>query len=93
VLVIGLGFAVTEAVGTSLLVIIVSTVVALAERRPGREVEWAVIQPFAAAAAAGVLIGTRIGTRVSRRSLTRWFAVFVVLTAIFTGAEALVSLL
>jgi uncharacterized membrane protein YfcA len=52
-----------------------------------------VILPFAAAAAAGVLIGTRIGTRVSRRSLTRWFAVFVVLTAIFTGAEALVSLL
>lgn len=93
VLVIGLGFAVTEAVGTSLLVIIVSSVVALAERLQGSEVDWAVILPFAAAAAAGVLIGTRIGTRVSRRTLTRWFAVFVVLTAIFTGAEALASLL
>jgi hypothetical protein len=93
VLVIGLGFAVTEAVGTSLLVIIVSSVVALAERMQGGHVDWAVILPFAAAAAAGVLVGTRIGARVSRRSLTRWFAAFVVLIALYTGTEALTALL
>ncbi|MEZ5078605.1 MAG: sulfite exporter TauE/SafE family protein [Solirubrobacterales bacterium] len=93
VLVIGLGFAVTEAVGTSLLVIVVSSVVALAERLHGGGIDWAVVLPFAAAAAAGVLAGARLGSRVSRRLLTRWFAAFVVLTAIYTGAEALASLL
>lgn len=93
VLVIGLGFAITEAVGTSLLVIVVSSAVALAERLQGGEVDWAVILPFAAAAAVGVLVGARVGDLVSRRSLTHWFAALVVLTAVFTGTEALLALL
>jgi len=93
VLVVGLGFAVIEAVGTSLLVIIISSVVALAERLQGGHIDWGVVLPFAAAAAAGVLVGSRVGTRVSHRTLTRWFAVFVVASAIYMGTEALIALL
>jgi uncharacterized membrane protein YfcA len=91
-LVLTLGFGMTEAVGTSLLVIILGSAVALAERLGGGAIEWAVVLPFAAAAAAGVLLGSRLGERVSTEALTRWFALLVVATALYTGAQALAAL-
>ncbi len=92
-LVLSLGFAMTEAVGTSLLVIVIGSIVALLVRLHGGGVEWSTILPFAAAAALGVLFGSRLGERVSVDALTRWFALLVVATALYTGAEALASLL
>jgi uncharacterized membrane protein YfcA len=92
-LVLGLGVGMVEAVGTSLLVIIVSSLVALADRLHGGEVDWSVIAPFAAAAVIGVLAGSALGDRASSRALTRWFAALVVLTALYTGGEALAALL
>lgn len=92
VLVLGLGFGMTEAVGTSLLVIIISSLVALADRLHGGEIDWSVIGPFAGAAALGVLVGSALGERVSNEALTRWFAVLVVATALYTGGEALAAL-
>jgi hypothetical protein len=91
-LVLSLGFAMTEAVGTSLLVIVIGSIVALLVRLHGG-IDWATILPFAAAAALGVLFGSRLGERVSVDALTRWFALLVVVTALYTGAEALASLL
>ena len=93
VLVLGLGFAVTEAVGTSLLVIILGSLVALAERLHGGGVDWAVIGPFAAAAVAGVLLGAAFGERASQQAVTRWFAAIVIATALYTAADALTALL
>lgn len=93
VLVLALGFGVTEAVGTSLLVIIIGSLVAFAERLSGSSIEWGVIAPFAAAAVVGVLVGSALGERASNRDLTRWFAVLVVATAIYTATEALTALL
>lgn len=92
-LVLGLGFAMTEAVGTSLLVIIVSSLVALADRLHGGEVDWSVVGPFAGAAVLGVLLGSALGERVSSEALTRWFAVLVVATALYTAGAALAALL
>lgn len=92
VLVLGLGFGVTEAVGTSLLVIIIGSLVALADRLHGGAIEWDVIAPFAAAAAVGVLIGSALGERASSRTLTRWFAVLVIATALYTAVDALIAL-
>ena len=92
-LVLSLGFAMTEAVGTSLLVIVIGSIVALLVRLHGGGIDWATILPFAAAAALGVLFGSRLGERVSADALTRWFALLVVATALYTGAEALASLL
>lgn len=92
VLVLGLGFAVTEAVGTSLLVIIMGSTVALADRLHGSAIEWSVVAPFAAAAVVGVVLGSALGKRISGRMLTRWFALFVIATAIYTAAKALVAL-
>ncbi len=91
-LVIALGFGVTEAVGTSLLVIVIGSAVALAERLHGGGIDAGTIVPFAAAAGLGVLLGTSLGERISTAALTRWFAALVVLTALYTGAQALTAL-
>ncbi len=93
VLVLGLGFALTEAVGTSLLVIIIGSLVALADRLHGGAIDWAVIGPFAGAAVVGVVLGSALGDRASSQALTRWFAALVVATAIYTATEALIALL
>ncbi|HVW47626.1 MAG TPA: sulfite exporter TauE/SafE family protein [Solirubrobacterales bacterium] len=92
VLVLGLGFGLMEAIGTSLLVIIIGSLVALAERVGGGAIDWGVIVPFAAAAVAGVLVGSAVGGRVSTPALTRWFALLVVATAVFTATKAVIAL-
>jgi uncharacterized membrane protein YfcA len=92
VLVLALGFGMTEAVGTSLLIIIIGSLVALADRLQGGEVDWAVVLPFAAAAVVGVAVGAGLGERASSRTLTRWFFVLVVMTAIYTATKALTAL-
>jgi uncharacterized protein len=91
-LVLALGFGMTEAVGTSLLVIVIGSAVALAERLHGGGTDWATVLPFAVAAVLGVLLGGRLGERLSGEALTRWFALLVVATALYTGAEALAAL-
>lgn len=93
VLVAGLGFALTEAVGTSLLVMIISSFVALAERLHGSELDWVVIGPFTGAAVVGVLCGSVLGMRTSNEKLIRGFAVLIVATAIYTGGQSLATLL
>ena len=72
--------------------IIIGSLVALAERLHGGRIEWGVILPFAAAAAVGVLVGSGSGARL-HRALTRWFALFVVATAIYMATEAIMALL
>ncbi|MBS1894148.1 MAG: sulfite exporter TauE/SafE family protein [Actinobacteria bacterium] len=93
VLVIGLGLALTEAIGTSLLIIVIGSTVALAARLHGGEIDWTVIAPFAAAAIAGVVLGGTFSPRLSDRHLTRWFAGLVVLTALYTACKAAGGLL
>ena len=92
VLVLGLGFGLAEAAGTSLLVIVVGAAPALAERLGAAAIEWSVVGPFAVAALAGVLAGTWIGRRASAPAMARVFASVVVLTALYTGARALLAL-
>lgn len=91
-LVLGLGFGLPEAVGTSLLVIVLGSLVALFERLGNGAIEWSVIAPFAVAAMAGVLLGSTLGHRTSTAALSRWFAVLVVATAIYTATQALIGL-
>jgi uncharacterized protein len=92
-LVVGLGFAITEAVGTSLMVSIISSLVALADRLHGSELDWQVIGPFAAAAMLGVLLGSVLGLRTSSEALVRWFAGLIIGTALYTGAHSLAALI
>jgi uncharacterized membrane protein YfcA len=82
-----------QAVGTSLVVIAVNSGAALLARAGTAQFDWAVIAPFTLAAVAGSLAGKRVADRLPARSLTRAFAVLLVLVAVYTGAVGLAGLL
>ncbi|MCD9880768.1 sulfite exporter TauE/SafE family protein [Streptomyces guryensis] len=70
-----LGLRMRAAVGTSLLVITLNSVAALALRAGTADgLDWAVIGPFAGAAVLGAWDGKRLATKVSGQALQRIFA-------------------
>ena len=91
-LTLALGFNMPQAVGTSLLVITVNALVALAARGGPGAVEWSVALPFTTAALIGVGAGVRAADRLAARSLLRVFAALLVAVAVFTGVQAAVAL-
>lgn len=91
-LVLALDMAMPEAVGTSLLVIVVNTVVALGMRWGSGTVHWAAVVPFGIAAVVGVLIGTRVARTRDPRVLQRWFVALLVLVAAATAVRSVVAL-
>ncbi|MGI8632194.1 MAG: sulfite exporter TauE/SafE family protein [Solirubrobacterales bacterium] len=92
-LVLGLGFSMTEAVATSLLVIAMNAASGLIVRIADSGVDWAVALPFAASTLAGVLLGKRLADRTSDRRLTLAFAAVVVAVAVYTAIDSLLNLL
>ncbi|MFE2984921.1 sulfite exporter TauE/SafE family protein [Streptomyces sp. NPDC059262] len=70
-----LGLRMKTAVGTSLLVIVVNSLAALATRTGTADgLDWAVIAPFTAAAILGAWDGKRLATKISGNRLQRVFA-------------------
>lgn len=92
VLVVALGFPIAAAVGTSLIVIALNAAVALAARIGQADLEWAVIAPFTLAAVLASLGGTRLADRLPAKTLTRAFAVLLVLVAIYVAVRAVLGL-
>lgn len=91
-LVLTLGFAMPEAVGTSLVVIAINAGVALAMRAGSTEIDWSAALPFLVTAAAGTVVGGRIGERVDPKRLTAAFVVLLTVVALYTGISAAVAL-
>ena len=91
-LVLTLGFAMPEAVGTSLVVIAINAAVALAMRAGSSTIDWSAALPFLVTAAAGTVIGGRIGERVDPRRLTGAFVVLLSVVAVYTGVSAAIAL-
>ncbi len=91
-LVLVLGFPMTVATGTSLLVIALNAGVALAFRGGVGAVDWAVVAPFTAAAVLGVLAGRAVADRVPTRHLTAALGLLVLAVAVWTGIDAAVAL-
>ena len=89
---LGLGLAMPEAVGTSLLIIVGNAVVSLAGRGLGA-VDWSVAAPFAVAAGIGVVVGSRLSGRIPAERSTRAFGVLTIAVALYTGGQALTALL
>ena len=87
-----LGFNMPQAVGTSLLVIVLNTATTLAVRLGTTGVEWSVAVPFTVAALAGVLTGSRVADRVDAGVLVRWFAAALVALSLYMIATAITSL-
>jgi uncharacterized protein len=87
-----LGFNMPQAVGTSLLVIVLNAATTLAVRLGTTGVEWSVAVPFTVAALAGVLAGSRVADRMDARVLVRWFAGALVALSLYITTTAITSL-
>jgi len=87
-LVLALGFSMPEAIGTSLLVITINSLVALTTRLQPGSIEWGTVIPFTVASLIGVIVGSRLaGTRDSS-SLQRWFVGLLVVVAMYTAVRS-----
>jgi uncharacterized membrane protein YfcA len=91
-LVLALGFTMPEAVGTSLLVIAVNSIVALSTRLPGGTVEWGIVVPFTIASLIGVFVGSRLASTRDPSFLQKWFIVLLVVVALYTAGQSIVAL-
>lgn len=93
-LILLLGLPMRRAVGTSLLVLAMTSIVGLATRVTGPvDLDWPLVISFSAAAAVASLVAGRLSARVSARRLSRAFAVFLILVAIYTAINSVQGLL
>ncbi|MBS4729300.1 sulfite exporter TauE/SafE family protein [Mycobacterium sp. SM1] len=91
-LVLALGYEMPVAVGTSLLVIAISSAEALIFRLHSGGVDWPVAVPFTAAGFLGVIVGDAMANRVPAARLTRWFVWLLVVVAGYTAAHSLLTM-
>ncbi len=90
VLILGLGLA--EAVGTSLLIIAISSGFAIAERHGVHGVDASILVPFALTAMAAAMVGNLIAGRVPARRLNQGFIVLVILVACYVTVRSVLAL-
>lgn len=83
-----LKFSMPEAIGTSLLVVAITTAIALAVRLTSTGIEWGVTLPFTVAAVLGVVAGGRIADKIDAQKSARWFAAMLVAVAVYTAIHA-----
>ncbi len=86
-----LGFETKDAIGTSLVVIAINTVIALGMRHGQLDFDWALVLPFLGTVTAGVLVGSRVAHRIHADRLTRWFAVMLGVVALYTAASTVLG--
>lgn len=87
-LVVLLRFSMPVAVGTSLLVIALNSLVALAARAGHGGFVWPVVLPFTVAAVLASLAGGRVADRIDPATLTRAFAVLLIAVAVYVAGSA-----
>ncbi len=87
-LVLTLGFAMPEAVGTSLVVIALNAATALVLRAGSADIRWGDALPFLVLAVLGTLVGRRVADRVSPAVLTRGFVVLLLAVAAYTAVTS-----
>lgn len=91
-LVLVLGFSMPDAVGTSLLVIAINSVVATMTRLKPGVIVWSTVVPFVVASLVGVFIGGRLATSRDSSSLQRWFVALLVVVAVYTAVDSIIAL-
>lgn len=92
-LVVGLGWSMPVAIGTSLLVIVINSSASLSVRVATESFDWRVIIPVTIAAVIGTLLGKVASDRVSSTSLSRAFAALLVAVAVYTATTSVIGLL
>lgn len=91
-LVLALGFTMPEAVGTSLVVIVINSAVSLITRLGAGGVDWTVVVPFAVSSMAGVLVGGRLAGKKDPSSLQFAFVGLLVAVALYTMTRSVIAL-
>lgn len=91
-LVLALGFSMPSAVGTSLLIIVINSVVALIGRGGIANVNSSILIPFVAGAVIGSVLGKSLGSRLPDRTTAQAFAVLLVLIALYMGVDNTIKL-
>jgi len=91
-LVLALRYGMPTAVGTSLVIISITSLGAFVERLGQTTIPWHTIIPFTVAAVLGSLAGKRVSDRVSGTALSRAFAGLLVLVASYVAAQAAIAL-
>lgn len=87
-LVLTLGYSMPVAVGTSLVIIAITSGGAFAERLGSASIPWQIVLPFTVAAIVGSVAGTAISDRISGNALTRGFAVLLAAVAVYVATTA-----
>lgn len=87
-LVLALGYPMPIAVGTSLVIIAITSAGAFTERLGTASIPWQLVVPFTLAAIAGSFAGTTVGDRISGTALTRSFAVLLIAIAGYVALTA-----
>ena len=87
-LVLAMGFGMPTAIGTSLVIISITSLAALIERLGHGAIPWSVVMPFTAAAVIASLVGKRLSENVSGAALTRAFALLLVVVAGYVAVRA-----
>jgi uncharacterized protein len=91
-LVLVMHLSMLEAVGTSVLVVVLASSFALVDRLATGDVDWAIAVPFSLAALVGALAGRRLATRMQGRGLHLAFAGLIVLAALYTALRSALEL-
>jgi uncharacterized membrane protein YfcA len=86
-LVLLIGLPITLAVGTSLLVIALTSGAALASHLASGNIDWTIALAFTGAAIAGALAGRRLSATVSANRLGQLFALLLVAIAVSLVAK------
>jgi uncharacterized membrane protein YfcA len=89
-----LGFNMAQAIGTSLVVVVVNSSAALLARltAAGADVDWAVAAAFTVAALVGARLGAAVAGRLEPERTLRVFASGLVVLALYTAGTAMLSL-
>lgn len=89
-----LGFSMQTAIGTSLVVILINSLSAIAFRiEDVISADWSIVTPFVFASIAGSLVGSALMHRIPRGILQLIFALFLLVIAVFMGIQNIPSLI
>ncbi len=92
VLTLLIGLHLKQAIGTSLVIIALTSAVGLVAHLQSGSINWSIALPFAGAAIVGSVIGAHYSARTSRQRLTRGFAALVTVIAFALLASTVASL-
>ncbi len=87
-----MGFAMPQAIGTSLLVVAINSAMGLVARLGSASIAWGVAAALTVAAVVGVQVGARIADRLDPERSLRAFAAALVVLALYTAGRALAAL-